>query len=284
MDVEKLKEIKIDKTEIVEIDYISNSEYKSDNGEVHSDLPEPYRIKFVSKPGDGSLISIEVWLPLNWNGIFLGTGNGGMAGNICYGALATYVRDGYAVANTDMGTSRGRNSGIGNPDVWKDFGWRSTHIMTVIGKMVIKLFYGKEPEYSYFIGGSTGGQQALSEAQRFPEDYDGIIAAAPANNRTMLHTYFLWNHNHLRKNGEEPLFSRQEIDRISECAVLYFQKQGDGEPGDNFVSVPKGETEDIKAFLVFLQTHTEFSEEQLKAIEAVYVGPVNSATGKRIYN
>ncbi len=82
---------------------------------------------------------------------------------------------------------------IGHPEKWADWGWRATHEMTVAAKKIIRAYYGRDPRLSYFTGCSTGGEQALMEAQRFPDDYDGIIAGAPANNRTRLHMDILWN-------------------------------------------------------------------------------------------
>ena len=113
--------------------------------------------------------------------------------------LAGFHGQGYAVATTDMGTGPTASVGDGNPEVWKDFGFRATHLMTVVAKQVILANYGQEPELSYFMGASTGGQQALQEAQRYPEDYDGIVAGVPAHCRTPLHAYFLWNYQILHK-------------------------------------------------------------------------------------
>lgn len=160
-------------SEITEVERIENGCFKNET-ETFSDLPSLCRVVIVSKPGKGSLINSELWLPDNWNGVFIGCGNGGMAGAIRYEKLTYYSKLGYAVANTDMGTSGDRNRGIDNPDVWKDFGWRATHVMTEISKAIIKEYYGKKESYSYFVGESTGGQQAYSEAQRFPEDYNGM--------------------------------------------------------------------------------------------------------------
>jgi feruloyl esterase len=158
-------------------------------------------VKLLLQPAKGSNINVEVWLPdtAKWNGRFLGLGNGGAAGKINSGSLAGYSAAGYAVATTDMGTAPNADSGIGNREVWKDFGYRATHLMTVVGKQLVQAHYGKGPEYSYFSGGSTGGQQALQEAQRYPEDYDGITAAVPAHCRAPLHAYFLWNDQILKK-------------------------------------------------------------------------------------
>jgi len=120
-------------------------------------------VKLVLRPAKGSNINVEVWLPdaEKWNARFLGLGNGGAAGKINPGGLAAASAGGYAVATTDMGTAPNPDSGVGNPEVWKDFGFRATHLMTVAAKQIALAHYGKEPEFSYFSGGSTGGQQAL---------------------------------------------------------------------------------------------------------------------------
>lgn len=280
-----LQSAEIDKTEILDVTYEAEGSVSGSDGIVYEKLPRFYRVRLCSRPGENSCIYTEVWLPKDWNSIFLGIGNGGMAGSISYGGLAKYVRQGYAVANTDLGTSRGRDSGIDNPDVWKDFGWRATHIMTVAGKALTRLLYGKKETASYFVGGSTGGQQALSEAQRFPDDYDGIVAGVPANNRTLLHTYFLWNHVHLRPKGKGPLFSSAEIRMVTDFAVQYFQAVGDGVPGDDFITFPEAGENVIAGFIAYLQKqHPEFCKEQLRALYALYTGPVNPSTGERIYN
>lgn len=278
--VDKLLNANIEHTEIVEVSYENSGSFGD-----FSELPGFYRVLFKTSYGEGSLIYTELWMPEDWNGIFIGLGNGGMAGEINQGEFPNYIRKGYAAAQTDMGTSGGRNRGIGNPEVWKDFGWRATHAMTRVSKELIFALYGSAPRYSYFLGGSTGGQQAFSEAQRFPEDYDGILAGVPANNRVFLHTYFLWNHNHLRKPSGEVMFSEEEIKRITALATAYFQSQGDGEPGDNFVSFPWGEGDTVKEFLGYLkEACPDFSEEQLVALEAVYQGPKNPVTKRQIYN
>lgn len=250
-----------------------------------TDLPPFFRVRLKTVCGKGSLIFTEMWLPDNWNGIYLAYGNGGMAGSINSKYLSHQMKNGYVTAQTDMGTSQGESAGINNPDVWKDFGWRATHYMAEIGKEIISRHYGKYPDYSYFDGGSTGGQQAFSSAQRFPEDFDGILAAVPANNRVFLHTYFLWNHNHLRKPNGEVMFSDEQISDITKIATEFFQSNGDGEKGDNFVSFPYIGENTVTDFLSFLRERKpEFSNEQTEALRAVYEGPKNPVTGKKIYN
>jgi feruloyl esterase len=155
-----------------------------------------------------SQIVIAVDMPANgWNGRFLGTGNGGFAGSVSSGTLLIGLIEGYAVANTDMGTGLlfkcnglfcGSKQGVaetGNtpgglyqdPAALRDFGYLSTHLMTLAGKQLTAAYYGKAPSYSYFHGCSTGGQEALMEAQRYPKDYDAILAGSPAYDRTHLH-------------------------------------------------------------------------------------------------
>src|ERR1700734_2439753 len=147
------------------------------------DLPAFCRIAATLKPTDDSDIKIEVWLPASgWNGKFQAVGNGGWAGVISYGALAEALHDGYATSSTDTGHTGGSGSfALGHPEKGVDFGYRSEHEMTVKSKAIIEAFYGSAAKMSYWNGCSTGGRQGLKEAQRFPDDYDGIIAGAPAN-------------------------------------------------------------------------------------------------------
>jgi feruloyl esterase len=157
-------------------------------GSAIGDLPEFCRVTATTKPA----IKFEVWLPLhNWNGKFQGVGNGGTGGFINYRAMAGALRHGYATASTDTGHV---NTPPGNgfdatwafhhPELVADFGYRSLHVTTVNAKQIAQTFYGKGVAHSYYVGCSQGGQQGLMEAQRFPEDYDGLVVGDPANNWT----------------------------------------------------------------------------------------------------
>ena len=152
-------------------------------GNPYASLSEFCRVSATLRPTSDSDIKIEVWLPTNgWNGKFQAVGNGGWAGVISYAAMADAVRAGYASASTDTGHVGGRGTfALGHPEKLIDFAWRSEHEMTVTAKAVVRAFYGSAPTRSYWNGCSTGGRQGLKEAQMFPEDYDGIIAGAPAN-------------------------------------------------------------------------------------------------------
>jgi feruloyl esterase len=146
------------------------------------------RVVGVSRPA----INFEVWLPIgSWNGKFQGVGNSDTAGVISYDAMREALGRGYATASTDTGHTSSEpfdfSWALGRPDLVADFGHRGLHVTTENAKQIIRAFYGKRPDYSYFVGCSTGGQQALMEAQRYPEDYDGIIGGSPANNWTRLY-------------------------------------------------------------------------------------------------
>jgi feruloyl esterase len=153
-------------------------------------LPAFCRVEGVSAPSKDSHIEFEVWLPAsNWNGRLLGVGNGGFAGSISYQQLAMAVAAGYAVSATDTGHKGGATDAqwaLGHFEKIVDYGYRATHETAVESKAVVKAFYGDPAKHSYFNGCSNGGRQALIEAQRYPADYDGIVAGAPANYFTHL--------------------------------------------------------------------------------------------------
>lgn len=149
-------------------------------------VPAFCRVEATARPTSDSDIRFEVWIPPTeaWNGKFQGVGNGGYQGSISYTAMATALRRGYATASTDTGhTGDDVIFGQGHPEKVIDYGYRAVHVMTDTAKLVIRNATGKFAERSYFVGCSAGGHQALSEAQRYPDDYDGIVAGAPANNR-----------------------------------------------------------------------------------------------------
>ncbi len=153
-------------------------------------LPAFCRVVAVSKPTPDSNIPIEVWLPLTgWNGKFIGQGNGGFAGSIGYHGLAVAVLDGFASGGTDTGHTGGATDSdwaLGHTEKVIDFGYRAVHLMTETSKTVVQAFYSTGAHPNYFSSCSDGGREALMEAQRFPEDYDGILAGAPAYNWTSL--------------------------------------------------------------------------------------------------
>jgi feruloyl esterase len=151
--------------------------------------PERCEVQAITRPTKDSEIRIELWLPLSsgWNGKYLQIGNGGWAGSINRTGLVGPLRRGYAVAATDNGhVSEGSVPGaswaIGHPEKLIDFGYRAVHETSVQAKAILRAYFGRDQDLSYFNGCSDGGREALMEAQRYPEDFEGIIAGAPANN------------------------------------------------------------------------------------------------------
>jgi hypothetical protein len=155
------------------------------------------RVAVDLKPSEDSDIRVEIWLPASrWNGKFQGIGNGGFAGSIDFNALAGAVAHGYAAAATDTGHHAGGTDAawaLNHPEKITDFGYRAIHETAEAAKGVIFAFYGSTPKRSYFNSCSNGGRQALMEAERYPADYDGIAAGAPANYWTHLMTTALYN-------------------------------------------------------------------------------------------
>jgi feruloyl esterase len=161
-------------------------------------VPAFCQVSASLQPSAASDIRVEVWLPAEgWNGKYLGLGNGGYGGSLDYNALAQGLARGYAVAHTDMGTAPSTATDgsplLNHPEKWLDWGYRSTHLMTLFAKDVTSRYYVRSPARSYFLGCSTGGGQGIHEATRFPEDYDGIVAGAPGNNRLGAHQAVLWS-------------------------------------------------------------------------------------------
>jgi feruloyl esterase len=254
-----------------------------DGRTTHTNLPPRTVVKLVLNPVKGSNINVEIWLPdaEKWNARFLGLGNGGSAGRINPGGFAGPLSGGYAVANTDMGTAPNADSGVGNREVWKDFGFRATHLMTLAAKQVITAYYGKGPDYSYFTGGSTGGQQGLQEAQRYPEDYDGIVATVPAHCRTPLHAYFLWNDQILKKR---PFTKDQEAAVIAAGKDYMGAREAPAVAG-KFVSDPRCTAKDIEAVIALaMKKDPTLTPEHAGALRKLFDGPRHTATGKRIFN
>jgi len=153
------------------------------------------RVTASVKPTSDSDIRFELWMPVSgWNGKFLSAGEGGFAGTINYGGIRGALLRGYAGGSSDTGHVGGNaDFAPGHPEKVTDFGWRGKHLQAARSKDLIRAFYGERAKHSYFSSCSNGGRQALMEIQRFPEDYDGLIVGAPANNWTHHFAGFIWN-------------------------------------------------------------------------------------------
>ena len=246
----------------------------------YKDLADFCRVAVTIKPTSDSDIKVEVWLPANgWNGKFQAVGNGGWAGVISYSAMADAVRAGYASASTDTGHVGGRGTfALGHPEKLIDFGWRSEHEMTVKAKAIIQAFYGNAPRLSYWNGCSTGGRQGLKEAQMFPEDYDGIIAGAPAN-RTAIS---LWIAHAVLKDPASYIAPSKYP--IIHQAALNTCDNRDGLK-DGLIDDPTKCDFDPKVLLCKSTDSAEcLTSPQVEAAKKIYSPAINPRTGKQLFN
>ncbi len=141
------------------------------------------RVEGYSKPVPESRIGFEVWLPetAKWNEKFLAVGNPGFVGSIPLGAMAPIVQKGYATAATDTGhVGEDYDWAVAHPERLDDWGYRAVHDTAVAAKKLIQSYYGKPAQHSYWNSCHNGGNQGLAEAQRYPKDFDGIVAGDPA--------------------------------------------------------------------------------------------------------
>jgi len=184
------------------------------------DVPAFCRVSAIAAPTADSRITIEIWIPAAWNGRLLGTANGGFAGSIPYPAMVAAIGRGDAAVGTDTGhTGDQMDFGLGHPEKIVDWSHRAVHVMTDLAKLVVRDARGRLPDRSYFEGCSTGGQQALSEAQRYPGDYDGIVAGDPGHNRTRLILGFLWSWIALHDDSGRQVLPPSKLPMITKAAV-----------------------------------------------------------------
>jgi feruloyl esterase len=184
----RLASLTLPNAKVISAQAVAAGQFKppSGNSAAYASLPAFCRVALTLTPSSDSDIKSEVWLPMSgWNGKFLMVGNGGWSGAVSYGAMAEPLRRGYASASTDTGHVGGSAGfAVGHPEKLADFGYRAVHETAVQSKATIAQLYGVAPRLSYFSGCSGGGRQAFMEAQRFPQDFDGIVAGAPGYSRT----------------------------------------------------------------------------------------------------
>jgi feruloyl esterase len=248
-----------------------------------ANIPEHCKVQIVLKPTSDSLINMELWLPTqNWNGKFMGVGNGGFAGSIqgLTNEMPQALRLGYATAGTDTGhQDPGGDWAIGHPDKMIDFGYRATHEMTLKAKQLVKTYYDEAAKYSYFKGCSTGGRMALMEAQRYPEDYNGIIAGSLASRHIHMWTAGVARSIELSRHPEEalPLEKATLVNQMvmNTCDTL---KEG-------FLNNPNQCKVDFSKLLcpAGKDDNSCLTAAQLKTVETYY-GGVKTSKGKLIFS
>ncbi len=251
-------------------------------GRAVDNLPAFCEVHGVLKPTAVSQINFEVWLPESgWNGKLEGVGNGGLAGTISYPAMGTALRNGFATASTDTGhTAAEPKEWLENRERLIDYSYRGLHLTTEAAKAIVKAYYSQAPKYSYYLGCSTGGKQGLMEAQRYPADYDGVIAGDAAN---------FWTHQMMNEvwigvvtSSPETNLPQEKLELLQN-ATLAACDALDG-ASDGIVSDPRGCHFDPKKLqCAGADGPGCLTAAQVGAVEKIYGGPVNPRTGKKLY-
>ena len=265
---------------------IAEGTFTTPGSKLGLNVPAFCRVEATARPTADSEIKIEVWIPSpdTWNGKFQAVGNGGYQGSISYTAMATALRRGYATASTDTGhTGDDVIFGMDHPEKVIDFGWRAIHLMTDTAKLVIRNATGRFADKSYFVGCSSGGHQALSEAQRFPDDYDGIVAGAPANNRIRQTFGFMWSWSATHRADGTPILDQASLGLVTNAAVAACDAR-DGLK-DGLVDDPRRCTFDPSSLACASGTNGAscLTAEQVDAVKKVYDGAKNPRTGEQIF-
>src|SRR6266536_3397512 len=248
-------------------------------------LPAFCRVEAIARPTSDSDIKFEVWIPPveAWNGKFQGVGNGGYQGSISYAAMATALRRGYATASTDTGhTGDDMKFGQGHPEKLIDYGYRAIHLMTETSKLVVRDAQGRFADKSYFVGCSAGGHQALSEAQRYPDDYDGIVAGDPAANRIRQTFGFLYSWLATHGADGKPLIPAAKLPLLTKAAV----DACDAIDGlkDGLIDDPrKCHFDPVKLLCKSGDEPECLTQPQVDAARKMYEGLKSPKTGEQIY-
>ena len=251
-------------------------------GRGSAELPALCQVHGVLAPMPHSNIQFEVWLPVaNWNGKLQVVGNGGLAGTIGYPAMATAVRDGFAAASTDTGHSSTESPAwLEDRDRLIDYSYRALHLTTVNAKAIVHAYYSEEAKRAYYTGCSTGGKQGLMEAQRYPADFDGILAGDAANFWTHQMASEVWNG--AVTSTPETNLAKEKLELLQDATL----KACDALDGavDGLVSDPaRCHFDPAKLQCTGTDSATCLTPAQVDAVRKIYDGPVNPRTGRRLY-
>ena len=255
-------------------------------------LPAYCRVKAELRPVLGSRIGFELWLPLvgAWTGRLQMYGNGGYSSDLPTRQMALGLAHGSAVVATDTGHS-GDDPGfaVDHPQAIADWGYRAVHETALAAKKLTVLFYGRAASHAYFDGCSTGGHQALMEAQRFPGDFDGIVAGAPGADRVRLNAAFLWQFlaNHRPGDNLHPILGREDLALLQHASFLACHgangTTAGGSSADTWLDDPIRCRFDpaVLACPDRLEDHC-LTPEQIAAARKMYAGAIDPRTGATV--
>ncbi|MCR0984966.1 tannase/feruloyl esterase family alpha/beta hydrolase [Roseomonas populi] len=271
---------------------VAAGSYKPPTGPAQASLPAFCRVQGVVTPVPGSRIGFELWMPKEgWNGRLQMFGNGGYSSAISYGEMAGLLRRGYATLGTDTG-HQGDDPAFaeGRPEAIVDWGQRAVHESVVRAKQVVAGFYGLPARHTFFAGCSTGGHQAMSSAQRYPEDFDGIIAGASGGNRTHLNAGFLWQYlrNHRTGDDAAQIIPAVKLRLVGDAVLAACRPangaRGGGHPGDTWLNDPLACGFDPASLrCTGVDAASCLTDPQVDALRSMYDGPRNPRTGELIH-
>lgn len=283
--------VQLDGARITAITPVSAGDYTPEGSrQALSDLPAFCRIDAVATPTSSSLINFQLWVPDGeaWNGKLVTTGNGGYSPALSYTDMAYAMRQGYAVMGGDTGhQTEDMLWGVTSAEKIIDWGSRSINAITVPGKQLLAELRAEGARRSYYMGCSTGGHQGFAEAQRYPEDFDGIIAGAPGNNRTALNIEFMWRFRANRPANDNltQYLTGAKLNLLTREAVQACDAL-DGVT-DGVIDDPRQCTSarfDVDALLCTGADSPDcLTADQLAAAKAIYQGPRNPRTNAQLY-
>ena len=284
--------LKLDHATVSSAEPIDNGVFGADNTAHpptagYSGLPAFCRVRGVSTPVAGSEIGFEVWLPRakDWTRRLHMVGNGAYSSRIYYAQMAARIRAGDVAVATDTGHQGGELTfAIDHPQRIVDFAHRAVHESVLAAKALTQAYYGASPAFSYFSGCSTGGYQALMAAQRHAQDFDGIIAGDPGNNRSNLTLAFLWNYlsNHPRGDDQHQIVPNEKLLLINHAVVAACDRL-DGVT-DGVINDPHRCHFDLHSLLCPRDDAPNcLTRAQIDAVARMYAGPKDARTGKSIY-
>jgi hypothetical protein len=242
-------------------------------------IPVPFcRVTGEIRPTPDSNIKFEVWLPPSgWSGRYESVGNGGFAGSIRYDSMLNPLLAGSVVASTDDGHDgpaigpNGADWAFGHPEKIVDYGYRAVHLTAVAAKAITAAFYGRQAKHAYFVGCSKGGQEGFMEAQRYPEDFDGIVSGAAANQWTDLFSSFVWAES-LNLASRASYLSADDLAKISAAVTAACETPATAK--NEFISDP------LRCEVP--PSSIGLTPEKLRTYEAIHQGPKDKS-GRQTY-
>ena len=250
--------------------------------------PAYCRIQATVSPTAESLINFEVWIPENWNGKIVATGNGGYSNALSYPDMAYALSQRYATVGGDTGHQTSTPDdllwGVNRPQRILDWGSESIHDIIGPATLIVKRLAGRTPSRAYYYGCSTGGHQGYAEMQRYPQDFDAVVAGAPGNNRVRLNVGFLWQFLANRQPGTDspPIIPVSKLPAITR-AVVEACDALDGVT-DGVVDDPRACPYDPAALLCKQDENDScLTSEQINTLKKLYAGAKNPRTGEQLY-